>query len=191
MTRRTINLNGCPWIGWNKLLGLCNKSKTDRQRNSFIAIFETGCRVSEAILLSPSMFEIKDFGLVATRVPYIKRGSRKSGNVRVEPRDFLIPMDPLTKDLADFIESRKGKSYLFPHPKPFTSEPDEERHTSRVTMYRGIRSVDTISSFSASSKSKPISNRKETRPLPFKGLVQLEKLGHKFRIHKGHTQRPS
>jgi hypothetical protein len=139
------------------------------------------------------MFELKDYGIAATRVPCIKRGSKKNGNVRVEPRDFIIPMDPLTKDFAGFIEERRDKAWLFPHTNPFSGEPDEKRHTSRVTIFRDIHAIDPsilFPHFLRHQRASQLATERKPDPYRLKDWFNWRSLDT-CRVFEGHTERPS
>ncbi|MCJ7632707.1 hypothetical protein MUP77_10005 [Candidatus Bathyarchaeota archaeon] len=186
--RRTINLNGIPWIGWPKLMGLYKKSlENPRSAASFLAIFETGCRVSEAIMLKPEMFEPKPFGLLASRIPCRKRGSKKAGTIRIEPRDFIIPNDPLTADFKTFIESRKDKPYLFPRLIPLSGDAIEDRHEHTFTMYRDISGIDPIlfPHFLRHQRASQLANEREPDPYKLREWFNWKSLDTSAEYIKG------
>ena len=113
------------FCGWNTLEGLVKSSRREIVGSLIATLFETGCRVSEALLLNPKQFEVEEEWVMVYGAPVLKKG-------KVDPRSKLrnipIPIDePLVPYMIDWVDKCKTKK-LFPR--------------SRIWAYRQIRKVD-------------------------------------------------
>ena len=118
--KRSVRHDLPPWPGWKKIIELYKKSGDTRYpdecRLYFVVYFETGCRVSEGLLLSPNQFKWNEQAISVHNVPVLKRRKRETRSILIK-----IENNPLAHDLIDFIEtckmqtSRRGVEFTETH----------------------------------------------------------------------------
>ena len=138
--KRSVRHDLPPWSGWDYILDLyakCEHTKyPDESRLYFAVYFETGCRVSEGLQLTPEQFRWNDHAISVYNVPVLKRRKRESRNILIKIED-----NPLAHELIDFVEACTSK-YLLPRRLQFTRRVIDDQHTSRSNVYRKINSID-------------------------------------------------
>lgn len=93
--------------GWRALERLVRKAERPMVKGLIALLFETGCRVSEAVLIRRDMVELEEGFLTIYGAPVLKK--RKSAEMRSRMRNIPIPLkEPLVKPLLDWID---GSSY--------------------------------------------------------------------------------
>lgn len=137
--RRNVVLDVPDWPGWEnfmKFYKVCDDSDyPDDSRLYFVALFETGCRESESILLRPDQFRWNEECIVVNNVVVLKKKVRSSRDV------FIVLEDnPLAYALIDFVEDCDTR-FLFPSRAPFSREKRQDRATSHMTVYRRITEI--------------------------------------------------
>jgi len=129
------------FCGWGYLIELIKKCKREVDRALISALFETGGRVSEVLMLGKDNFVVQKPFLVVKAMPVLKRYSKigeyvdENGKVRwktrkkIGYRTFPIHMnEPLCPSLLEYIDKiKEGKLF----------------HIGRTQVYRIVRSLDT------------------------------------------------
>ena len=114
------------FCGWPQLQEFYEACPTEEVRALFAVLFETGCRVSEALKLRGDMFvEDDDKWLTVYRAPVLK----KKEYAPLADRFRNIPLlrtEPLVEPMMKYVEAHPGQ--LFKH--------------SRVWVWRNIVAVD-------------------------------------------------
>lgn len=123
---------------------------TQNHQNMLVSLFETGCRVSEMILLRPDNFYYNEEAISCVRIPVLKHKRR-------DYRDFYIKRDeenPLAEDFVEFIRKKQKSqsAFLFPG--------RSDGHISRVTVWRRILEIseDLYPHFLRSQKARFLVN---------------------------------
>jgi len=129
------------FCGWDYLLKLVKKCEQERDRALISALFETGGRVSEVLMLKKDNFIVQEPYLVVKAMPVIKRYKKIQeytdikGRKRWETekkkatRTFPIHLkEPLCVFLLEYIK-KLGTDRLF--------------NISRIQVYRLIRELDS------------------------------------------------
>ena len=132
--KRSVRQDLPPWSGWDYILNLYNKCEhtkyPDESRLYFTVYFETGCRVSEGLQLTPEQIRWNDHAISVNNVPVLKSRKRETRNVLISLED-----NPLAHELLDFVEDCKTK-YLLPRRLQFSRQIVGDQHTSRSNVYR-------------------------------------------------------
>ena len=137
--RRSVKLDIPDWPGWPAFLKMLEQGRggapypQDSIKYATI-LFETGCRVTEAIQLKPSMFKMNEEAIVVKNAPVLKKRMRAT-------RDILIKLDemnPMAYELADYVEECTT-DYMLPGLKRgFSREVEPWRHVCRATVNNRI-----------------------------------------------------
>jgi integrase len=139
--KRSVKHDLPPWNGWDELLYLYSKAEDtkfpEESKLYFAVYFETGCRVSEGLQLTPDQFRWNEYAIHVYTVPVLKRKERETRNILIKIED-----NPLANELIDFIESCNTR-YLLPKRRQFTRELVKNEHTSRSNVYRKINEIDS------------------------------------------------
>jgi len=138
--RRSV-MNDIPdWIGWPKFLEYYEKAENAPypydSKLYFTTIFETGCRESEVIKLTPDMFKWNAEAVMVYNVPVLKKNKRETRNITIR----LDEKNPLGFDLIDFVEDC-DTDFLLPGLEKFTRRKMLHRHVSPKTVYNRISEV--------------------------------------------------
>lgn len=138
--KRGVRYDVEDWAGWSKFLELYENYKDsrypDESRLCFLALFETGCRLNEAIELRPDQFKFNEYAIVCQRAPVLKKKTRAV-------RDIFIKLDeanPLGYEFRKEIEKSKTK-YLLPSRTPFSRDIRPDHHMSDRTLYNRINEI--------------------------------------------------
>jgi len=127
-SRRAVSKDVEEFPGWGVLMELADACETSLERAFIAALFLTGSRVSEALQLRGSSFEVlEEDGLIICRgVTLLKRyhkleelpdGSSVTGPLETNRRPFPILLaEPLTLILVAWLEKVRS-GYLFPSPR--------------------------------------------------------------------------
>lgn len=138
--KRSVKHDLHPWPGWEEILNLYSKCDNtiypDESRLYFTVYFETGCRVSEGLMLTPGQFRWNETAISVYNVPVLKRRRRETRNILIKIED-----NPLALELIDFLESCSTK-YLLPRRLQFSRSLVSDEHTSRFNVYRKIKEID-------------------------------------------------
>lgn len=99
------------FIGWGKLLEICQASGQNQRNGALPAfLFETGCRVSEAIQLRRDHFEVKEGWVRCLEVPIVKQKISKASRTFSFPRD-----EPLWENVCEsYLATLMPNERLFP-----------------------------------------------------------------------------
>lgn len=164
--RRSVKHHGLPWQGWrNKsrlgILDLYDKAHTEAQQAAIVILFETGCRVTEALALKPEMFRINEESIVGYNVPvekyysYVKEDGEKVLNDNPElnrkfktlSKDVVRQVfirrkgNPLSEMFAYLIENCETE-YLLPARSKTYSRVLPGDMMTRQYLYKLIRGLD-------------------------------------------------
>jgi hypothetical protein len=140
------------FCGWIPLIEMIKYAGNERNQAFLTFLFKTGGRASEALMLTPSNFTVKDPLLIVSNMRLLKhfkkvgikeRYQTESGEwvtrwntetVTATRKPFPIPLkEPLTEEMVNYLESGIG-GYLFP--SPYTNKP-----LTRFWAYQLIRKV--------------------------------------------------
>lgn len=129
------------FCGWDYLLKLIKKCEQEKDRALISALFETGGRVSEVLMLKKDNFIVQEPYLVVKAMPVIKRYKKIQDYIDIKgrkrwktekkkaTRTFPIHLkEPLCEFLLDYIKKL---------------ETDRLFNISRVQAYRIIRELDS------------------------------------------------
>ena len=128
------------FCGWDYLIKLVKKCRREVDKALISALFETGGRVSEVLMLRKDNFIVQKPFLVVKAMPVLKRYSKigeyvdENGRVRwrtkkkIAYRTFPIHMkEPLCPPLLEYISKiREGRLF----------------HIGRTQVYRIVRNLD-------------------------------------------------
>jgi len=128
------------FCGWDYLIKLVKKCRREVDKALISALFETGGRVSEVLMLRKDNFIVQKPFLVVKAMPVLKRYSKigeyvdENGRVRwrtkkkIAYRTFPIHMEePLCPPLLEYINKiREGRLF----------------HIGRTQVYRIVRNLD-------------------------------------------------
>ena len=64
------------FCGWPKLHEFYEKCPTDELKGLFATLFETGCRVSESLMLDTDMFSVNDEWVTISNIPVLKKNHK-------------------------------------------------------------------------------------------------------------------
>ena len=98
-------------------------------------LFETGCRISEVVLLEKDMFTWNDGAVIGWHIPVKKKKGEPEAT-----REVMIKLDernPLGYDLVEYLETCETK-YLLPGLTPFSRAIRPGTHVSIKTAYNRI-----------------------------------------------------
>ena len=99
------------FCGWNSLQEYHSRCPTEEVAGLFAVLFETGCRVSEALKLRGDMFvEDDDTWLTVYRAPVLK----KKEYAPLADRFRNIPIlrsEPLVEPMMNYVEGRPGSLF--------------------------------------------------------------------------------
>ena len=139
--KRSVRHDLPPWLGWEKIMNLYRKAENTRYPEEsklyFTFYFETGCRVSEGLLVRPEQFKRNEYAIHVYNVPVLKRNKRDTRNILIKLED-----NPLAYELLNFLDECNTK-YLLPKHKKFSREIIPDQHTSRSNVYRKICEIDS------------------------------------------------
>lgn len=138
--RRSILHDLQDWPGWEKFMLMFDKLwrapyPEDSKKYGTI-VFQTGCRVAEAILLKPNMFRCNEGAIIGRNIPVLKKGKRATRTIWIK----LDEKNPLGYDLIEYLESC-NTDYLLPGLTPFTREIRPWKHVSTKTVYNRITEI--------------------------------------------------
>jgi len=104
------------FVGWGKLLKLSSKGDNIVHRALPATLFSTGCRISEALQLRLSNFDLSIDGFVrCVKVPIVKQRNIKLNPTRTFSFPSNEPLWPRVKELLDLkhqLKNRKNKDPL-------------------------------------------------------------------------------
>lgn len=135
--RRSVEFDAAPWVGWPKLLQYCERSPRQEHEDLFVTLFETGCRVSEAIELRADQFKYNDEAIIVRNAKVLKQKEKRRAM-----RNILIKLEdnPLAYKLIEIVENCEH-GYLLPKRLRFSGTIDRFRHTARSTVYVKIKEI--------------------------------------------------
>lgn len=138
------------FVGWEKILELYGKSlkldssflasgKDPRYSLYLCVLFETGCRVSEAVLLRPDQFKVDSDTILVRNAEVLKRRKRYTRNIIISREE-----NPLANPLVGYVKHalNKGYRYLLPGLQKYTGKVEPLRHVSVSTVYNHIVTID-------------------------------------------------
>lgn len=92
------------FCGWPELVKYYKKCSNPEVAGLFATLFETGCRISEALQLRRDMFRVEDEWITVYRVPVLK----KKQDAPIGDRYRNIPIhkaEPLARYMMQYVES--------------------------------------------------------------------------------------
>ena len=139
MVRRSVKLDIPDWPGWVAFTKMLEQGREeapypeDSIKYATI-LFETGCRVSEAIQLRPSMFKMNEEAIVIQNAPVLKKGRRATRDILIK----LDEVDPLAYELVEYVEECKTDYMLPGLSRGFSRAVESWRHVCRSTVNKRI-----------------------------------------------------
>jgi integrase len=135
--KRSVRRDIPEWVGWPRFLGYFEKCEEalypEDSRLYFVVLFCAGVRSSEAIRLTPDMFDVRSHVIRVSGVPVLKKK-------RATYRNFPIVRDernPLAEYLVKYLDECET-DYLLPHHARTTRDVEPRRPTTRQTIWRRI-----------------------------------------------------
>ena len=137
--RRSIKKQYKDWPGWTRFMmifaGADRAPHPEDSKKYATILFETGCRISEVILLKKDMFTWNDGAVIGWHVPVLKKKGETDAT-----REVMIKLDernPLGYALVEYLEACETE-YLLPGLVPFSRAVRPGAHASRKTCYNRI-----------------------------------------------------
>lgn len=138
--KRGVTTHIPDWPGWSQFLEYLDMAREAKypgdSKAYFIILFETGCRVSEALELKPEDFSFNENAIIGYTIPVFKKDKEETRNIVIR-RD---ERNPLAEDFIEIIEECDTK-YLMPARIPFTRAVIPDQHTTRMTVYNRINEI--------------------------------------------------
>lgn len=108
--RRASVLNLEQFVGWPKLISMCEAGGSDRDKALPAIMFQTGGRVSEILQYSSKNFQVDGDFVICKDLPLVKQKKI------IPKRTCTFPInEPLWKYSSKWIELRRHKPVLFSH----------------------------------------------------------------------------
>ena len=131
--RRSVEFDGSPWVGWDRLLSYFDECPTQRHKDVFTVLFETGGRASEVITLQPSNFTITGATIRVDNMMVLKHKRRMQRNFLINRADDL-----LSGRLVEIVRSCTTSFIL---PRHTIGGVATDKHIKRARLYQLVKEI--------------------------------------------------